>query len=243
MKRKTAFTLIELLVVIAIIAMLMAIILSVLGRSRQAAYRITCLNNLKQLGIATATYAQTYGFYPVCVPPDVGVKWSDFLADKSIAKNQELGVPVSLWPFHQTAALYNCPILSRLNCDISYCYDANAGEKLKVEVAALMPSNIPPSKKYENKYHLLKPQDVRQPAIFILLYDQPLKPISAAADVYDPYKDIDPDDSNNCPFLWRYNDDANAFGPHIGGHSILFGDGHTKWYKRPDDSSMSRSPR
>lgn len=69
----------------------------------------------------------------------------------------------------------------------------------------------------------------------------PLKEMSAASADYDSYKDIDPDDRDNQIFLWRY-EGLEALGPHIKGHSVLFGDGHVKWYKRWSDSSMSRSP-
>ncbi|RPJ25170.1 MAG: DUF1559 domain-containing protein, partial [Planctomycetaceae bacterium] len=59
-RRIRAFTLIELLVVIAIIALLMAILMPALNRARNQARRVTCANNLKQVGISLHMYANEY---------------------------------------------------------------------------------------------------------------------------------------------------------------------------------------
>jgi prepilin-type N-terminal cleavage/methylation domain-containing protein/prepilin-type processing-associated H-X9-DG protein len=64
MNLRRAFTLIELLVVIAIISVLIALLLPAVQAAREAARRASCVNNLKQLGIALHNYHDTMGAFP-----------------------------------------------------------------------------------------------------------------------------------------------------------------------------------
>ena len=88
--KQRGFTLIELLVVIAIMGVLVALLIPVLQRAREAAHRASCANNLMQIGKALAMYNDVPAF--ACFPsdkigsrgnplPSLGILYRDYLGD------------------------------------------------------------------------------------------------------------------------------------------------------------------
>ncbi|WP_324199255.1 DUF1559 domain-containing protein [Chthonomonas sp.] len=108
MQSKRAFTLIELLVVIAIIAILAAILFPVFAQAREKARSISCLSNLKQIGLATMMYAQDYDETFFQLP------WHRKPGDTGCPPNPNAPCPTVWWsdllmPYIKNQAIFSCP--------------------------------------------------------------------------------------------------------------------------------------
>ncbi len=96
---RRGFTLIELLVVIAIIAVLIALLLPAVQAAREAARRAQCVNNLKQLGLATHNYESSNGSFPM---GDSNGRFND-----GSMMRQNVSAFVPLLAFYEGGAVWN----------------------------------------------------------------------------------------------------------------------------------------
>jgi prepilin-type N-terminal cleavage/methylation domain-containing protein len=106
MRRGRGFTLIELLVVIAIIAVLIGLLLPAVQKVREAAARVKCQNNLKQMGLACHNYESSNGTFP----PGGAYPAMNTLADS-------YSVHARILPYVEQASLYQLVDLSKAATD------------------------------------------------------------------------------------------------------------------------------
>ncbi len=116
-RRRPGFTLVELLVVIAIIGILAGLLLPAIQQAREAARRMSCSSNMRQMGLAVMNYESAYrmvpssgeGLDPTGIFPTGETKIS--AADKALGRQEVALYPVSVFvailPFVEQTAAYN----------------------------------------------------------------------------------------------------------------------------------------
>jgi prepilin-type N-terminal cleavage/methylation domain-containing protein len=95
--RHSAFTLIELLVVISIISVLIGMLLPAVQKAREAAARISCANNLKQIGLAMHNYAGDFERFPPSRPGEGLATWAviilPYMEQSNLYNQWNIGLP------------------------------------------------------------------------------------------------------------------------------------------------------
>jgi prepilin-type N-terminal cleavage/methylation domain-containing protein/prepilin-type processing-associated H-X9-DG protein len=234
--RRFGFTLVELLVVIAIIALLAALLLPALSRSKASAHRIKCVSNLHQLGLAAQMYWNDNGgdcfyFVPANINGDQ-LWWFGWLQSPQpgVGEGQrafDLSVGV-LHPYLNGSEVRLCPSLNYSSPQF----------KLKA-------TKIVFSYGY-NKY--LSPGTQTQPPINISKVTRPTATalLADAAQVNDFQSPASPDNPLLEEFYYVDADDGqgypNAHFRHNRQANVLFSDGHVDRERPVPDSLDSRLP-
>jgi prepilin-type N-terminal cleavage/methylation domain-containing protein/prepilin-type processing-associated H-X9-DG protein len=112
---RRGFTLIELLVVIAIIAVLIALLLPAVQSAREAARRVQCVNNLKQIGVALHTYHDAIGAFPM-----------GYVARSGFVDGATDTAPGWSWAAMVLPQIEQGPLFNAINCGLAVNAPENA---------------------------------------------------------------------------------------------------------------------
>jgi prepilin-type N-terminal cleavage/methylation domain-containing protein/prepilin-type processing-associated H-X9-DG protein len=140
---RRGFTLIELLVVISIIAVLIALLLPALGRTRKASNQVSCISNLRQWGLAIQMYAiENHGYLPrrgqgvaLTIQIDRPVDWFNVLPPMlQLATYSDLSAGNQIPRPGGPSSVWLCPEAAEFDSTNYWSYGMNMG--LSVETAS-----------------------------------------------------------------------------------------------------------
>ena len=224
---RRAFSLVELLVVIAVVGILGALLLPALSQGKAAARRIQCVDNLRQLGLATQMYwdeNEDFTFrYQIGATNGGRLYWFGWIKPGAEGQREFDPTQGALYPFLQSSGVEICPSLDYNNAlykykargaAYGYGYNLNLGE-----------SSINTSR-------------ISQPSDTVLMAD--------AAQVNDFQAPASPDNPMVEEFYYVDADDGggypNAHFRHQKQANVLFADGHVDREKPVPDSIDPRLP-
>jgi len=248
--RKLGFTLIELLVVIAIIAILAAILFPVFAKARDRAKQTTCISNMKQLSTGFLSY---FTDNDDCFPPYGGTAiWGD-----------HQGWSERVYKYVNSLDVYRCPSNSKSN----YSYSMNAASSYQV---VRVTSRIKSPTKFIHLMEAPGTGDQKYKINLAATFNNALTGDSDLTNeignvTSDPttWTNLQPDgqvygDSSgnwkttydpNGMIISKFRDKSGAHfgrlyfpGWHSGGNSLMFLDGHVRWFKSWDSNSMTFRP-
>ena len=215
MYTRRAFTLIELLVVIAIIAILAAMLLPALASAKQKAWTISCVSNLKQIGLGLKMFADdNEERYP---QSGGSITWN--WADPASPTN---GWMQQIYSYVQNTNVFHCPGNAQLPVNNRSPFNYFNGARAAYVAAG-------------DQRAAVNGRQILFPAAYVLAGDT-----IDSGQFFLPNDDDKDDYSQNCVGGEVNGTPAVGWQAHNKGQNILFSDGHAKWFKgyKPDEMTF-----